>query len=153
MRPAALTARIASPFVRGTLALAVLVLAARDARATDPAIVRVQLHRRGDDAAPVTYVDIAVQGTEAPIRLLRRVEGTCTLSAEPYPALVRIDCGPDIRFDVSRLRSEVIVRRTAPPDSDAGDANGWMIIARAVLPPNTDVQYADRNGQRAPGGD
>lgn len=154
MRPAALTSRVASPFLRGAFALGVFVLAARDAGATDPAMVRVLLHRRGDDATPVTYVDIAVQGTEAPIRLLRRVEGTCAVSTtDPAPVLVRVECGPDVRFEVARVRGEVVVRRSAPAESDAGDPSGWMVIARAVLPPNTDVLYADRNGQRAPGGD
>lgn len=128
-----------------------LVLVARDVAATDPAAVRVHLHRRGDDASVVTYVDIAVQGAETPIRVIRRVDGTCTVFAvDSSPSLVRIDCGPAVRFEVVHARMEVIVRRTAPPDSDAGDPEGWMVIARARLARNTAVVLADPDGQRAP---
>jgi hypothetical protein len=131
------------PLFRGSLALLTLVLAAGPAAAVDPATVRVRLHHRGDDVSPVTFVDIAVQGTDAPIRLMRRIEGTCALRREAVaPVLVRVECSPSVQFEVARNRDEVVVRRTVAPEAVARGSDGWMVIARAVLPPHTDVHVA-----------
>lgn len=130
---------ILAPFVRGLFAIGVLTLAAASAHATEPAMVRVRLHTREEAHASVTFVDIAVQGTEAPIRLLRRVEGSCAVaSVDVAPALVRVECASSLRFEVAHERGEIVVRRTAPADSDAS-VDGMIIIARAVLPPHTAV--------------
>ena len=128
--------------VQGVIAALVLVLAGRLAHATDPARVHVILHTRGDAGIPVTFVDISVIGTSAPIRLIRRIEGTCSLenADDPRAALVRVNCASatPVRFEVARDRDEIVVRRAADATPDAGSTT--EVIARAVVARGADVR-------------
>ena len=114
--------------LRLTLAITTFLLAARTAHADDPAHVRVRLHPRADGA---TFVDIAVTGTESPIRLVRRVAGTCVLDEQLADgAVAAITCDGGVRFEVRRERSDVTVRRTTP-EPDATDP--WTVMARTTI--------------------
>jgi hypothetical protein len=91
----------------------------------------------------VTFVDISVRGTEAPIRLVRRVEGSCAVQpdGDGGAALVRVECAsaPSVRFEIARERNEIVVRRESEAGADAG-AVGFQVIARAVVPAGADVR-------------
>jgi hypothetical protein len=131
--------------VLGLTAALLFLVAGRLAHATEPARVHVVLHTRGAANAPVTFVDISVQGTDAPIRIVRRVEGACTVApdgGEGALALVSCASAPAIRFEVSREGDVIFVRRESPADADAGaspDERVIQVIARATLPAGADV--------------
>jgi hypothetical protein len=138
--------------LRASLAIATFVLAARTAHADEAARVRVRLHTRPRSDAGATYVEITVAGTDAPIRLVRRVAGACSVESTSEPAsLVRVVCDGDVRFDVRRDSDAVLVRRSvngaaipSPSPSSRGDGDtrqdDWMVIARASLARRTPLE-------------
>ena len=148
------------------LALALVAAApfaavARAAHATEPVSVRAVLHPRrtaGDAGVGSVYVDITVEGTSAPIRLVRHVAGTCTVVPDGHPegVFLRVECttaaAAPVLFEVARDGAELVVRRTmppsdsdseapaAPPAADASVAAPLVVIARSVLPPRAVVR-------------
>jgi hypothetical protein len=121
------------------------LLVAASAFASHDATVHVVLHPHATDGAAATFVDIDVHGTEVPIRLVRRVDGTCSVNPAAPPdaaVFVRVTCdAPEgaVTFEVARDGDALVVRRSAPASGDAS-ANGPQVIARAALAPGSTVR-------------
>ncbi len=133
------THRFATSLLVAALLAASVTLRAASSRADSPVTVRVQFHpRRG-----ATFVDIDIRGTEVPIRLVRRIAGTCVLRADGLDPEVhtQIDCDDRtdgaVTFQVTLHRRELLVRRSphpqpnpARPDGERDPRGGLPIIAR-----------------------
>jgi hypothetical protein len=127
--------------LRALFVIATLVFAARTAHADEPARVRVRLHARPRSDAGATYVEINVAGTEAPIRLVRRVPGACIVDAAANESsLVRVSCDGDVRFEVRRESDAVLVRRSVIDTEQTDASDGWIVIARAAIARNVALQ-------------
>ena len=145
---------LVGPMARGIFVVTLLLLGADLARAEVPTVIRVVLHDRGPTDPGATYVDISVRGTVAPIRLVRRVAGTCAVvpSANPAELLVSVECtvsNESVRFIVAHVDDEVVVRRSVASSGATPDAGGDMgvdageempVIARATLRPGSEVR-------------
>jgi hypothetical protein len=128
----------------GVLVLAPALAFAQSART---ATVRIALHQRASSDPGATYVDIGVRGTEVPIRLVRRIAGSCVREADTGSdtVLARVACSTAtgaVTFEVLHEGSEILVRRT-PPASSEGASEGAaesQVVARATLPRRATVR-------------